>query len=44
MCVSLETFGISSEKREVVGLFGSIQLQVARDRVLKRVVLVAYFG
>lgn len=29
-------------KKELVGLFGSIQL--ARDRVLKRVVLVAYFG
>lgn len=29
-------------KKEVVGLFGSIQF--ARDRVLKRVVLVAYFG
>lgn len=42
MCVSRETFGISSEKKEVVGLFGSIQL--ARDRVLKRVVVVVYFG
>lgn len=29
-------------KKEDVGLFGSIQL--SRDRVLKRVVLVAYFG
>lgn len=29
-------------KKEVVGLFGIIQL--ARDRVFKRVVLVAYFG